>query len=250
MNVYNTFDAVPPIEKAILALGTFDGMHLAHRHLAEKVHQEAKIADGNSVIISFRIPPRKTILEDFNNAVLTTQNEKTALFAETGLNNLIIMDFTPEISNMNYADFIEFLQTKICIRKILLGYNHHFGKNREGCFATLLPLGKERHFEVEEIEKQTINGLSISSSSIRQDLRCGDIARANKLLGYNYFISIQAVCEENNAVVKFLFDSNKLLPQNGHYAVKANGTNLILTVEYPHLLIEGLESGFYKIEFI
>jgi riboflavin kinase/FMN adenylyltransferase len=186
MNVYTSFDSVPFLGNAVLALGAFDGVHLAHRHLVETVCQLATDADGNSVVISFCSPPRNTLLEDFHPAVLTTQSEKIALLAQTGLDNLITMDFSPEISNMSYIDFIHLLRTKIDIRTIVLGYNHRFGKNREGCYASLLDLGKELGFDVEMIEKQTIDGLDISSSAIRQALRAGDVERANRLLGYNY----------------------------------------------------------------
>ena len=246
MNIYRSFNTVPPLENAVLALGTFDGMHLAHRHLVEKVCQEARKIKGQSVIISFLTPPRKTISADFNHAVLTTQDEKTKILSETGLNNLIIIDFTPKISNMNYADCINFLQTKIGIKKIILGYNHHFGKNREGNFFTLQQLGKEQGFEVEEIEKQTIDGLTISSSAIRQALQSGDIVMANRLLGYNYSVDIQVFDGENN----FRYDKLKLLPKNGRYAVKINELNCILTVDFPHLLLDNLEVGKCNIEFL
>jgi riboflavin kinase/FMN adenylyltransferase len=151
----------------------------------EKVCQAARLRKGNSVIVSFLEHPKKVISENFNHGVLTTQSEKIDILSEIGLNNLIIMEFTSEIANMDYADFIAFLQTKIGIQKMVLGYNHRFGKNREGCYATLLKLGKDLHFEVEEIEEQTLDGQPISSSAIRHALHCGDIETANKLLGYN-----------------------------------------------------------------
>ena len=197
MNIYNSFDTVPQIENAVLALGTFDGMHLAHRRLAEKLCQDARGIKGNSIVVSFLAHPRKTIAKNYNHGVLTTPSEKTDIFAQIGLDNLIIMDFSTDIANMSYIEFIDFLQKKIGIQKIILGYNHHFGKNREGCYTTLLKLGKERHFEVEKFEKQTIDGLDISSSSIRHALSCGDIETANKLLGYNYSICIKTHYNEN-----------------------------------------------------
>jgi riboflavin kinase/FMN adenylyltransferase len=247
VNIYNSFASVPLIENAVLALGTFDGMHLAHRYLVEKVCQAAKDIDGNSVVVSFRSHPRKTILEDFHHGVLTTPSEKTDILAEIGLNNLIIMDFTTKISTMSYIDFIHFLQTKINIQKIVLGYNHHFGKNREGCYATLLNLGKELYFEVEEIEKQTIDGLDISSSSIRHAIHCGDIETANKLLGYNYSIDLQIFSDKS----EIFFDKNKLLPQNGRYKIKIEGCDFFLTVKNSHLSIDNnIGIGINKIEFI
>ncbi|MCL2131112.1 MAG: FAD synthetase family protein [Lentimicrobiaceae bacterium] len=252
MNIYNSLDSVPQIEKAVLALGAFDGMHLAHRHLVEKVCQNARENNGNSVIISFLAHPKKIISEDFNQGVLTTQSEKTDILAEIGLDNLIITDFTTEISAMTYIDFIDFLQKKIDIQKIILGYNHHFGKNREGCYATLSELGKQRRFEVEEIEKQTIHGLDISSSSIRSALKCGDIETANKLLGYRYAINIQTLYEKNTQQNEFFFNQNKILPKNGRYTVKIDECNFVLTVNYPHLSIDAMnrETGSYKVEFV
>jgi riboflavin kinase/FMN adenylyltransferase len=244
VKIYTSFDAVPLIENAVIALGTFDGMHLAHSHLAEKVCKDATTHNGNSVIVSFLSHPRKTISEDFNHGVLTTQSEKEEILTRIGINNLITIDFSTEIANMSYIDFIQFLKTKIDIQKIVLGYNHHFGKNREGNYDTLLPLGKELHFEVEKIEKQTINGIAVSSSSIRRALNSGDIETANKLLGYNYSICIQALYG------KISLAQNKLLPQNGHYAVKIDDRNFVLEIQYPHILIDFKHNGFYKVEFV
>ena len=233
-------------------MGTFDGMHLAHRHLVGRVCQEARANKGNSALVSFLAHPRKTIAKNYNHGVLTTQSEKTEIFAEIGLDNLIIMDFSTEISNMSYVDFIHFLQTKIAIQKIVLGYNHHFGKNRKGCYATLLKLGKECRFDVEEIEKQTINGLDISSSSIRHALRCGDIETANKMLGYNYSICIQTLYNKNTDERTIFFDPDKLLPKNGRYIVKIDGEDFFAKVQQPRLTIEAMNKadGIYQIEFI
>ena len=246
MNTYTAFDAVPQIENAVLALGTFDGMHLAHRHLAEKVCRDATENNGNSVLVSFLSHPRKIISEDFNHGVLTTQSEKEEILSKIGLNNLITMDFTTEIANMSYIDFIRFLKTKIDIRKIILGYNHHFGKNREGNYTTLKHLGKELHFAVEKIEKQTIDGLDVSSSSIRRALARGDIETANKLLGYNYSIYIQTHHNKNEISLA----QNKLLPKNGRYAVKINDRNFLLEIKHPQLLTDLKNKGVYKVELV
>ena len=246
MNNYTSFDAVSRIEKAVLALGTFDGMHLAHRHLAEKVRQDAAKNNGISVLVSFHSHPRKIVSDDFNHGILTTQNEKVEILTKIGLNNLITMDFTTEISNMSYIDFIHFLKTKIDIQKIVLGYNHHFGKSRRGNYATLLQLGADLHFEVEKIEKQTIDGLDVSSSSIRNALNSGDIETANKLLGYNYSICIQAYCDKNEVSLT----QDKLLPKNGHYTVKIDERNFVLEIKYPHLWVDLKNNGFYKVEFV
>jgi riboflavin kinase/FMN adenylyltransferase len=252
VNIYNTFAAVPQIENAAIALGTFDGMHLAHRHLVEKLCQGARTNNGNSMVISFLSPPKKTVAKNYNHGVLTTQSEKTEIFAEIGLNNLIITDFTTEISNMSYIDFIHFLRKKIDIKKIILGYNHHFGKNREGCYDTLLTLGKELHFDVERIEKQTINGLDISSSSVRHALSCGDIETANKILGYNYSICIQTLYDKNHDNHTIIFDQNKLLPKNGHYMVEIDGIKFSATIKQPHFTIEKMNNadGIYRVEFV
>ena len=249
MTVSSSFETAPCIENAVVALGAFDGMHLAHRHLVKKVYQQAREMDGNSAIISFLVHPRKIISNDFNHGVLTTQNEKMDVLSEIGIDHLITLDFSPEISNINYADFIRLLQTKINIQKIILGYNHRFGKNREGNFSALQKLGKELHFEVEEVEKQTINGLDISSSSIRQALNKGDVETANKLLGYNYSICVQAFYKKN----EIFYDKNKLLPKNGRYIVKVKKKDFILTVKDALLSMDafhGKEAEFYKLEFI
>jgi len=249
VNIYNNLDNVPPIPNAVLALGSFDGMHLAHRHLVERVCTAARQIHGNSVILSFFLHPRKTISKDFNQGVLTTQEEKIDILNKMGLRNLIFMDFTTDIANMNYIDFIVSLRKKMNIKKIILGYNHHFGKNREGCGATLLSLGKELDFEVEEIEKQTIDGINISSSSIRDMLSSGNIQTANKLLGYHYHLSVQT----NDGKEMVLSDKDKILPANGCYSVLIDGLKSCLSIQSQNLDIDSvnnLKNGIYKIEFV
>ena len=252
MKIYKSFDTLPQIENAVVALGTFDGMHLAHRHLVRNLCQTAKAINGNSVVVSFLSHPKKTITKNYNHGVLTTQSEKADIFAKIGLDNLILVDFSTEISNMSYIDFIHFLKRKIDIKKIILGYNHHFGKNREGCYETLLPLGKELNFEVESIEKQTIDGLDISSSSIRQALSSGDIETANKILGYNYSICVTTLYEKNNENHTFFFDTNKLLPKNGRYTVKIDEVYFNAIIKQPEFTIDAInkENGVYIVEFI
>ena len=223
MNIYNSFDTVPYIDNAVLALGSFDGMHLAHRYLVEKVCSSAKQIQGSSVIVSFISHPRKTISNDFNYGVLTTQKEKADILKQLGVENLVFMDFTTEIADMNYIDFIQFLREKIKIRKIVLGYNHRFGKNREGSYPTLLNLGQVLDFEVEEIEKQTVEGIGISSSAIRTALLCGDVETANKLLGYNYNVSIQI----SGGKEITLLDKDKILPANGCYSVRIDDFSVV-----------------------
>ena len=248
MKDYKIFDEIPLIKNAVIALGNFDGMHLAHRHLVEKVCQGARAICGNSVIISFLPPPRKTVSQKNTPCVLSTEQEKGFMLSKIGVNKLITMKLTPEISNMNYIDFIHFLQTKMDIKKIVLGYNHHFGKDREGCYETLLPLGKELHFEVEKIEKQTIDGLDISSSAIRYALHCGDIETANKLLGYNYYIFLRTT----NKKKEIRFDRNKLFPKYGRYTVKIDEQYFTSTVEQHFIAVEGLGKEYerYRVEFI
>jgi len=254
MYIYQSFEEVFSIKNAVLAIGTFDGMHLAHRYLVEKVCQEAKAIGGSSVIVSFNLHPQKTLANDKTREILTTKEEKMEIFNEIGVEHLIILDFSPRISNMSYIDFIHFLRTEIDIRKIILGYDHHFGKNREGCYETLLPFLEKLNFEVERIEKQTIDGINISSSSIRNAILCGDVETANKLLGYTYSFRIYIVKEEemNNPI--YFYEPHKILPKNGRYIIKVKkeGTNLYLVAKKPTVFTIDMicgESGVYRVEF-
>jgi len=227
MYIYKSLDAIFPLESSILAIGTFDGMHLAHRYLVEKVCQEAVSAgETSSVVVSFSSHPKNTLDNACKHKVLTTKDEKINILGKIGVNHLAILDFSPEIADISYTDFIRILKKRIGIKKIILGYNHHFGKNREGCYETLLPLGKELDFEVESIEKQTIDGMLISSSSIRDALLSGDVVTANKILGYNYSVRMWERHDLTDEPDAFFFDSNKIIPKNGRYTAKINEEKL------------------------
>jgi riboflavin kinase/FMN adenylyltransferase len=177
---------MPFIGKAVITVGTFDGMHIAHCTILDEVVQLAKKLEGKSVVVTFANHPRTVIDTGFQIKILTLPEEKNIFFQKIGIDIVICIDFTPNFAKINYSDFIKSLVTKIDIRKFVVGYNHNFGMNQEGNSYNLKEMGVLYDFDVVEISQQTIDGIKISSSNIREAINAGNLNLANKLLGYNY----------------------------------------------------------------
>jgi len=186
IKVYRDIESISFIEKAVVTVGTFDGIHLAHRAILNEVVLLAKNIEGKSVVVTFANHPRTVIDPDFQLKILTTPEEKNIFLQKMGIDIVIYVDFTPSFAKINYSDFIKSLTSKIGIQKFVVGYNHNFGKNQAGNSYNLKEMGTLYNFEVIEIPQQTIDGIKISSSSIRKAINEGNLNLANKLLGYIY----------------------------------------------------------------
>lgn len=224
------------VQHAILTQGTFDGVHLGHRQILQKIIETAKQEGGESVLLTFHPHPRHVLFPDQEGPMmLSTLDEKIEKLKEIGLDNLIIHPFTKEFSRLPAVNFVrDLLVNKIKAKKIVVGYDHHFARNREGNLESLQELAPLYDFEVEEISAQEIDDVNISSTKIRKALSQGNILAANAYLGYNYQLNGKVI-EGKKLGRKLgyptanigLAENLKLIPLDGIYAVQVEVNGMV-----------------------
>jgi len=230
LNIYRNFDEAGHIRNAVVTTGSFDGVHAGHKVILSSLKKLAEETDGETVVITFDPHPRKVLYPDTAGKelyLINSNREKTELLREAGLDNLIIINFTLEFSKISSIDFVrDILLNKIHARKIVIGFNHHFGHNREGDNEALRKLGIQYGFEVEEIPEQDIQHEAVSSAAIRDALLAGDIQKANMYLDHPYIIMgmIRQIDPERKSAGEHGFslqieEESKLLPADGTYPV-------------------------------
>jgi riboflavin kinase/FMN adenylyltransferase len=218
------------VRNPVVSIGIFDGVHVGHRKIIDRLKELAVQYNGESVIVTLWPHPREILKKGNNNSLLlTTKKEKELLLEKSGIANLIVLPFTREFSQMTFREFtIYYLIDRIKVKHMVIGHNHHFGKDRKGSFEYLKGISKEYGFTVEQVKPVIIQKSIVSSSVIRKKLENGNIESANKLLGYNYFINGRIKAGEKigrrlgfpTANIE-TDDPHKLMPKNGVYAVKA-----------------------------
>ena len=221
---------MPRVLHAVVTTGTFDGVHPGHRTILNRLQQIAGRIGGETVLITFHPHPRTVIQPEFTDLkLLNTPAEKEELLARTGLDHLLIIPFTREFSQITAEEYIrEILVNTIGTEKLVIGYDHRFGKGRGGSFRELSELAPEFGFEVEEIPAIEVEGVTVSSSKIRQALQAGEVDAAAELLGYRYPLTGKVI--EGDRLGRTLgfptanlsvSDQLKLIPADGIYAVFA-----------------------------
>lgn len=228
MKIYEGLDKFKGAKNATVTIGTFDGVHLGHQKIIQQLKAGTESIKGESVIFTFYPHPRMVLNPDDDTLkLLSTEEEKKELLEKFGVDHLIIHPFTREFSRITYTEYVrDILVNKLKIKKLIIGYNHHFGRNREGSFKELKKLAPTYGFELEKIAAQDINKIEISSTKIRKALDAGDIKTANKFLGYDYSLSGTVVKGKGlgkglgypTANVQ-IENKYKLVPANGIYAV-------------------------------
>jgi len=212
----------------VVTIGTFDGVHIGHRKILERIIHSAQELDCNSIVLTFFPHPRMVLQEGSDVKLLNTMVEKIALLEEIGIDNLIIHPFDKEFSRLTAEEFVkEILVDKLHIQKIIIGYDHRFGRNRTADINDLIHFGKEYGFEVEQISAQEINDNAVSSTKIRNAILEGNSALAKEYLGYNYFFSGTIIKgKQLGRTIGFptanihIEEDYKLIPKNGVYVVK------------------------------
>lgn len=191
MNIYNNINEAKNIKNAIVTVGTFDGIHIGHRAVFDKMRELANKHNGETVVITFYPHPRQVLNIDTSNLrFICTQEDKMKKFEEMGIDNVIVINFTKEFSRTPSDVFIKnYIVERLHPAVVVVGYDHHFGKNRIGDFDILYDLGKRYGFSVERIKAQDVEHIAVSSTKIRHALAAGNVAAANKLLGYQYSLS-------------------------------------------------------------
>lgn len=229
MKVYHHINDFTPVKNAVVTIGTFDGVHVGHRKIIAQIKELAKASGGETVILTFFPHPRMILNpEDESLKLITTINEKAELLEQLGVDHLIITPFSRDFSNQSAEDYIrDILVEKIGTRKIVIGYDHHFGKDRQGGLADLLKLAPDYGFEVIEIPEQDINDVAVSSTRIREALAEGNFELANACLGYPFFLTGKVMRGDRiGTQIGFptaniaIEEKYKLIPGDGIFAVK------------------------------
>lgn len=188
MLVHRSTGNLPSFSNAVITIGTFDGIHEGHRKIIDALKQQADVARGESVIITFDPHPRKIVNPDQTLQLINTLEEKISLFSKTGIDHLVIVPFTRSFSEQTADEYIEhFLINNFHPHTIIIGYDHHFGKGRKGDFRLLAENGDKYGYRLLEIPKYILDEIGVSSTKIRNALLRSDIETANKLLGYDFF---------------------------------------------------------------
>ena len=234
MKVYHSTDSIPAFNRAVVTIGTFDGVHVGHRQILEQLRQEAARIKGETVIITFHPHPRKIVAAGQPGIqLINTIEEKIELLEKNGIDNLVIIPFTPAFSQQTPVAYIEqFLVAKFHPHTVIIGYDHRFGQGRKGDYKLLEEYGLKLNYAVKEIPAHIINENTVSSTSIREAILQGNITMANKLLGYDFFF--EAVVTEGNKLGRTMGfptanlavqNEEKLVPGNGVYAVQVQPYN-------------------------
>ncbi len=229
MNIYHGIEDFSPVHNAVVTSGTFDGVHLGHQKILHRLNQLAEKNGGETVLITFWPHPRLVLFPDQKDLLLLNSfDEKAEILREFGIRHLLRIPFTHEFSQLSSTDFIKkILVDTIGTKKLVIGYDHRFGKNREGSFEHLKEHAPEYGFDVEEIPRQEVDNIVVSSTKIRHALQAGDMATANELLGRPYRISGRIIRgQEIGRNIGFptaniaVENANKLIPAYGAYAVE------------------------------
>ena len=223
------------IKKNIVTIGTFDGVHLGHKSILEKMKSTTLNNPYESLVLTFFPHPRMVLQQDSSIKLLNTIDEKANLLEKYGIDNLIIHPFDETFSNLSAEEFVkDVLVDKLNIHKIIIGHDHRFGKNRTADINDLIFFGNKYSFEVEQIGAEEINEITISSTKIRKALLDGNIKLANQYLGYSYFISGEVIeGKKIGRTIGFrtaniqINEGYKLLPKNGVYVVSSEIDNVL-----------------------
>ncbi len=230
MKEYPSVTSYDHTGESVVTIGTFDGVHIGHRAILNRLVETARKEDRESVLLTFFPHPRMVLQKDVEIKLINTIDERKEMLAETGLDHLIIHPFTHEFSRLTAMEYVrDVLVNSFHARKIIIGYDHRFGRNRTADIGDLKEYGKTYSFEVDEISAQELDEVAVSSTKIRNALHEGDIETANDYLGYSFML--------NGTVVKgkgmgrplgfptanlHISEEYKLIPKNGVYIVQAS----------------------------
>ena len=229
MKIYYSIEDFQNVSFPVLTTGTFDGVHLGHKTILDRLATIAKENDGETVLLTFSPHPRIVLFPEQNELkLLTTREEKIELLESYGVDHLIIHPFTKEFSRISSIEFIrDLLVNQLRIKKLVIGYNHHFGRNREGTLEHLLECGPIYGFDVEEIPAADIDNVNVSSTKIRNALESGELETARAFLGRDYAMTGKVVEGDGRGKQIGFPTANlqienpmKLIPADGVYAVQ------------------------------
>jgi riboflavin kinase / FMN adenylyltransferase len=236
MKIFRNFEDAKVIRNPVVTTGSFDGVHIGHKTILNRLNMLADKYNGESVLITFDPHPRKVLYPETSGKdlkLINSQEEKLALLEKSGLNNVIIIEFTKEFSKVTSEQFVrDFLHGILNARVVVVGFNHHFGFNKEGDYKQLWEWQDRYSFEAEEIPEQEVQHETVSSTKIRNAISEGYIQRANAYLDHYYIIMGKPESFFHNdlqllpSLLKIpLTEECKLLPSKGIYAVSVESGN-------------------------
>ncbi len=229
MSRVKNITAYKSVKPTVVTIGTFDGVHIGHRKIINRLVNTGKEEGLKSVILTFFPHPRMVLQKDSNIKLINTIEERREILESVGLDYLLIKEFTREFSRLTAEDFVKtLLVDKLNAKKVIIGYDHRFGRNRNADIEDLKKFGHTYNFDVEEISVQDIDDVAVSSTKIRKALSEGDVERANTYLGYNFMLNgtvtkgkgLGRQLNYPTANIK-IDEAYKLIPKYGSYIVKA-----------------------------
>ncbi|WP_103865369.1 bifunctional riboflavin kinase/FAD synthetase [Aquimarina sp. I32.4] len=214
---------------SVVTIGTFDGVHIGHKKIIERLVESAKNNGLESVILTFFPHPRMVLQQDSGIKLINTIDERIQILKQTGLSSLVIHPFTKEFSRLTAGEYVQQMLVEcLNVRHVIIGYDHRFGRNRNSNITDLASYGVQKDFTVEEISKQDIDDVAVSSTKIREALSQGSIIKANTYLGYEFMLTGTVVKgKELGRKLNFptanlhIEETYKLIPKNGVYIVKS-----------------------------
>ncbi|PUV25941.1 MULTISPECIES: bifunctional riboflavin kinase/FAD synthetase [Sphingobacterium] len=247
MKIYRSLEDFTPVENAVVTIGTFDGVHIGHQKILVHLKEAAQKINGETILLTFFPHPRLIINPDDDSLRLINDiEEKVSQLSKVGIDHLIIIPFSRDFSNQTPEEYISnVLVGKLGTKKIVIGYDHHFGKDRKGSLGDLEQFASIFDYSVDEIPEQDINDIAVSSTRVREALIKGDIKTANLYLGYPFELTGTVIRgDQIGRTIGFptanlqVHEPHKLIPAYGIYAVEV----------YIYNHIQNITTGEYKEE--
>lgn len=228
MQIFDDLSKVTYDENTVITLGTFDGIHIGHRKIIEEVISKSSFYGGRNFLITFDPHPRSILSKDHKVQILCTLKEKLRLLESIGIQNVLVINFTREFSQLSAGEFFDkYVLKGIGVREMVIGYDHHFGKGRDGDETKLREMGKANNFKVSTVDAITIDSVKVSSTKIRNLLVSGNIKTVSLFLSRYYSFSGRVVVgDKRGRELGFptaniqIDDPDKLIPAIGIYAVE------------------------------
>ncbi|MCD6366180.1 MAG: bifunctional riboflavin kinase/FAD synthetase [Bacteroidales bacterium] len=226
MKTHHSFDTINNIKNPAITVGMVDGVHLGHQAILKELARQAQNIGGESIVITFWPHPR-SVVSDNPVLLLNTLDEKLVIIQEAGIDHVVVLPFTREFSVLSPKDFIKtLLFEKLHFKVFIVGYDHHFGKNRHGDFELVSKLGKELNFKAVKVSALQLNNINVSSTKIREALAEGNIKTANRFLSYHYSLTGTVIKGEKLGTklgfptANLKFPQEKLIPAKGVYSAQ------------------------------